>query len=234
MSLKHNKFLVIIPARCYSKSIKNKNIIDLSGKPLIEYTIIPALKLLNEKLVHIVIVSTDCEEIKKVSENLGVEVPFLRPKEISGDKARSITYVLHALDFFKKKKLFFDAVIILQPTSPLRTFEDVKNAIKIFNQNELSESLISCYREDTINDLIMYKKKDNNAIPLNPNHNKGTRRQDHESIYIRNGAIYISSVEYLEQNFKIISNEPLIYVMPKSRSINLDTEEDLKLLRKLL
>ncbi|MFX1384659.1 MAG: cytidylyltransferase domain-containing protein [Promethearchaeota archaeon] len=228
------KILAIIPARCGSKGIKHKNIVKISGKPLIQYTIEPALKSLKNGLVERLIVSTDCEEIKQVVQGLGVEVPFLRPKEISGDKAKAIDYIIHALDFFGEKNIFFDAVLVLQPTAPLREYDDIEKSINLFKNFPNSDSLISCYKEEYFNSLVTYKKNNNLAIPVNPDHNKGIRRQEHETIFIRNGAIYIAKVKYLRKSLRIIADIPLMYEMPKSKSVNIDTEEDLKILRKLL
>ena len=227
------KYLIVIPARGESKGIRKKNIVDLCGKPLIAYTIEPALKIINKGLAEKIIISTDSEEIKNVSESLGIEVPFLRPKSISGDKAKSVDLLLHAINFFEALKIFFCATILLQPTTPLRKYEDIYKSIKLFEKGS-NNSLISVYKEEYINNLVMYKKDDNKAIPLNKNHNQGIRRQEHKATYIRNGAIYITDIEYLKKTKKIISDIPLLYEMPKSRSINLDTPEDLKMLRGLL
>ncbi|MFX1277389.1 MAG: cytidylyltransferase domain-containing protein [Promethearchaeota archaeon] len=217
------KILAIIPARCGSKGIKHKNIVKISGKPLIQYTIEPALKSLKNGLVERLIVSTDCEEIKQVVQGLGVEVPFLRPKEISGDKAKAIDYIIHALDFFGEKNIFFDAVLVLQPTAPLREYDDIEKSINLFKNFPNSDSLISCYKEEYFNSLVTYKKNNNLAIPVNPDHNKGIRRQEHETIFIRNGAIYIAKVKYLRKSLRIIADIPLMYEMPKIKSVNIDT-----------
>jgi len=226
------KYLCVIPARCGSKGIPFKNIVDLCGKPLISYTIDIALRLKAEGLLDTIIVSTDCIEIANISKSLGANVPFLRPKEISGDKARSADLALHAVDHFDSKNIKFDTIIILQPTSPLRIYEDCLKSIKIFNTNQ-ENSLISTYKEETINELIMYYKENNRAIPYKRDHSKGITRQEHGEVYIRNGAIYITKVDYLKKEKNIISNTPLIYVMSKERSINLDTPEDLETIRKL-
>lgn len=98
------KILAIIPARCGSKAIKDKNIINVCGKPLIAYSIEPALKLLAESFIDKVIISTDCERIATIAEKHGAEVPFLRPEAIAGDKAKSIEFILHAIEFFERKK----------------------------------------------------------------------------------------------------------------------------------
>lgn len=227
------RILAIIPARCGSKGIPFKNIIDVNGKPLIQYTIDIALKLKLNNLIDEVIVSTDCNEIGSVSKELGVDVPFLRPNEISGDKSKSIDYVIDSLKYFKSRNIEYDAVIILQPTSPLKTYSDVKNSLKIFSENE-SDSLISAYKEETINNFIMYYKNKDEAIPLNKKHNHGIRRQDHGAVYIRNGAIYIAKVDFLLKEKKIVSDVPLMHEMNKYSSINIDTFEDLEYVRSLL
>ena len=229
------KILAIIPARGGSKGIKNKNIIDVCGKPLIQYSIDLALDLKAISLVDEVIVSTDSDEIKKLSEGIGASVPFLRPSNISGDKAKSIDFILHAIKYYEDSSVYFDAVLLLQPTSPLRNVILLKNAINLFIKNSNSNSLISCYKEEYINDLVMYKSNNNIQLePLNLNHNKGVRRQDHGGIFVRNGSVYLTKVSYLKETNQIISENPLLLEMKKSQSINLDTLDDLEILKRTL
>lgn len=226
-------YLVIIPARGGSKGIPKKNIADVAGKPLIAYSIALANALLAGGHVRRAIVSTDCEEIARIARAYNACVPFLRPAQISGDTAKSIDFMLHAVDFFHEKGEDFDATILLQPTSPLRTADDILAAMRIFEETG-AQSLISAYREDYICDLVCYTKKENLAIPLDARHNAGVRRQEHDKLYVRNGAIYITDVGYLRAQSKIISDTPAIYVMPKSKSVNVDTSEDLELIRWIL
>lgn len=230
------KILAVIPARGGSKGIPRKNVIDVCGQPLIAYSIEQGKKLLQENIINELIVSTDNEEIAEVSGKFGARVPFLRPEAISADNSKTIDVIQHALHWFSvNEDKQFDAVLLLQPTSPLRSVEETKRAISIFNGGT-SQSLISVYKEEYINDLVMYKFKDvsgNQGYPLNANHNKGVRRQDHGFVYVRNGSIYISSVELLNKGL-IISDEPLLFEMDKARSINVDTMEDLKLLESFL
>ncbi len=228
------KILAIIPARGGSKGIPKKNIIDVNGKPLIAYTIEPALELLKSRAIDKVIVSTDSREIADAALKLGAEVPFLRPESISGDKAKSIEFIQHALEYYKEQDISFDAVVLLQPTSPLRTANDISESIALF-KNSHNDSLISCFEEEYINDLVIYKLSPDGktSIPVNPMHNKGVRRQDHGSLYVRNGCIYISSAGILKEGL-VIGEKPLMYIMDKNKSVNVDTMEDLELLRKLL
>jgi CMP-N,N'-diacetyllegionaminic acid synthase len=229
------KILVIIPARGGSKGIKDKNIIDVCGKPLIQYTIDKSLELKESGLIDQVIISTDSQLIADVGIKLGVKVPFLRPKNISGDKAKSIDFILHALDFFEQQNIFYDAVLLLQPTSPLRTTKLLKRAIQLM-KNSMAKSLISCYREEYINDLVMYREQEssNQLIPLNENHNKGVRRQDHGDIFVRNGAVYLTRTSFLKDSNQIICDTPLLLEMKKSESTNIDSYEDLEILKRIL
>jgi len=226
--------LCIIPARAGSKGIPGKNIIDVKGKPLIAYSIEPALQLKDQDLITKVLVSTDSEDIANISKFCGAEVPFLRPAEISGDTAKSIDFIKHALDYYEVQNIFFDTVLLLQPTSPLRNINDIQSALLIFSKQN-NNSLISVYKEDYINDLVMYQINNDGVTttPLNPSHNKGIRRQEHDSNYVRNGCIYISAVSLIKKGY-IIGERPLAYVMPKNRSINIDNNEDLELLRRIL
>lgn len=226
-------YLVIIPARGGSKGILKKNIVDVLGKPLIHYTIQTAKNIKKKFPIKKIIVSTDSDEIASYALSEGIEVPFIRPTEISGDKAKTIDVVLHAIHFYERRNCFFDAMILLQPTSPLRSTEDLEAAINMFEKNE-SDSLISCTIDETLNDLIFYHRNGNFAIPLNHEHNKGVRRQDGEKIFIRNGAIYITKIKCMKETGHMFCDRPLMYVMPKNRSINVDTVEDLEIVRQLL
>lgn len=191
--------------------------------------------LQSKNLISKTIVSTDSEKIKEISKNLGAEVPFLRPKNISGDNSKSIDFILHAINFFEKKNIKFDSVLLLQPTSPLRTLKILIDSINLFNSCKVANSLISCYKEEYVNDLVMYKKSfDGYVKPINKNHNKGIRRQEHGEIFVRNGAIYITKVKYLIKRNNIICDNPLFVEMKKSQSLNIDTPEDLKIVKNFL
>ncbi len=224
------KRIAIIPARGGSKGIPNKNIILINGKPLIYYTILPAVELKEEGLIDHVVVSTDSSQIAEISSDLGAEVPFLRPEHLADDNAKSIDVMTHALDYYRNNGKEFDYSILLQPTSPLRTREDIINAVKLYDAHK-NDSLISCYSEEH---KYAYYKDGVYGKPCDAKHNLGMRRQDYNDLYVRNGAIYITNIEYLINERKIISDMPLIYEMPSNRSIDINTIDDLKLVKLLI
>lgn len=226
--------LGIIPARGGSKGILDKNIVNLNGKELIRYSLEQGQYLLFKNLINNLIVSTDSNKIAEIVKKYDGNIPFKRPKSISQDTSKSIEFVLHALKFYENKNIFYDAVLILQPTTPFRSKAILENAIKMFNKIRNAKSLISVFKEDYICDLVMYKKNKNVGVPLDASHNKGVRRQDHGSIYVRNGAIYITSVDYIKKYRYLISEKPLLVEMKKTHSINIDNLEDLEIAKKIM
>ena len=215
------RVLGLIPARGGSKSIPRKNLVDLGGLPLIQWTIQSAL---DSNLTRVV-VSTDDDEISEVSESLGAEGPFKRPAELSSDLTLSIDVVLHALDVLAEE---FDAVMMLQPTSPFRTSTDIENAIKIIGD---ASSVISVVPVEGTHPARMKFVEDGVLIdPPFAETIENMPRQDLRPMYIRNGAIYLTRVSDLRhRTFKGALSRALI--MPKERSINIDTSFDLALAR---
>ncbi|MBO4389011.1 MAG: acylneuraminate cytidylyltransferase family protein [Spirochaetales bacterium] len=224
------KVLGLIPARGGSKGVPRKNIIDIQGKPLISYSIEAGLGAKQAGLIDELVVSTDDQEIADISIRFGASVPFLRPDYLSNDTAKSVDVMIHAYEFYKDRGRCFDTILLLQPTTPLRTVSDIRSALKLFEEQSVT-SLISCYREEYICDLVTYHKRGNLAIALNNGHNKGARRQELEDLYVRNGAIYITTVDQMIRNHRVFDDVPAMYVMPKDRSVNIDCMDDVEMLR---
>lgn len=230
-----SRVLAIIPARGGSKGIPRKNLVDICGKPLIAWSIATGLQLVERGVVVRSIVTTDDAEIADVSRRWGGDVPFLRPGNLATDQAKSIGYILHALDWFIEKGETFDAVLLLQPTSPQRDVDAIATAIVRFLEQNDAQSLISCYQEEYINDLVMYEDDGTGYLkPKNPLHNKGVRRQEHGPVMVRNGALYITKVPYLRLTGQLVCDRPMLMKMSKIDSIDLDTPDDIKLLRAVL
>ena len=219
--IEKNKIVALIPARGGSKGIKNKNIIDLCGKPLISYTIQAALE---SKYIDKVIVSTDSQEIADVAIKYGAEVPFLRPGELASDTSKTIDAVMHAVGELEKRKEQYDILILLQATQPLRTADDIDSAIELFIKNK-GQSLVSVSPVE--DNPILIRTIDNlgrmnSILPM-----KSTcRRQDMPLYYRVNGCIYINLISELDLNTSFNDNK-IPYIMPKERSEDIDEIKDL-------
>lgn len=227
--INNKKILAIIPARGGSKGIPHKNIIDLCGKPLIAYTIEEAKK---SKYIDCVLVSTDSMEIKEKAILYGAEVPFLRPDNLSTDKAKSIDVVLHTIDFLKYADRIFDYVILLQPTSPLREVKDIDKALKIAIEGN-HDSLVSLCETDE-NPVLMRTIKDNKLEEIMKFSGENMRRQELPKFYKFNGAIYVNSVHMLNDEKVFINTNTIPYIMSKESSVDVDEKIDLKLVEFLL
>lgn len=212
------KILAVIPARGGSKGIPRKNIKPLAGKPLIAWTIEAAL---HAQGIDRVIVSTEDEEIALVAKQFGAEVPFMRPHTLAQDDTPGIAPVLHAI----KQLPDYDWVLLLQPTSPLRSVEDIEGIIQ-FCRDEAAPSAVSVTQVSK-HPFWMYQRDDQNRLhSLIPNQPEITRRQDLPAAYTLNGALYLARTDWLIQNQGFIGSETLGYVMPEERSVDLDTPQD--------
>ena len=218
------KIIAIIPARGGSKGIKKKNIASLKGKPLIFYSIKEAKK---SKLISDLVVSTDSNEIAKIAKKYGAQVPFIRPKNLSTDFAGSAPVIKHALNFmekFKKKK--YDYVIMLQPTCPLRSTKDIDLSLrKLMNSNSDSITSIKDFEGNHPNRMkVINKRKLINFIEQGFEDMRP--RQKLKKIFIRNGAIYAFKRKVIMKQGTLVSKRNLPFIMPKERSVNIDTQED--------
>ncbi|MGH4052855.1 MAG: cytidylyltransferase domain-containing protein [Clostridium sp.] len=226
---KNKKFLAIIPARAGSKGIPNKNIIDICGKPLIAYTIDAGKK---SKYIDEIIVSTDSEIIKGIAQQYGAKVPFLRPNALSNDKAKSIDVVIHAIEYYKNKNITFDYIILLQPTSPLRTFKNVDEAIeKLIKSN--GASLVSVCKTQQ-NPIFMRSIQNEKLKEVIRFEATSFRRQDLPDFYIFNGAIYINSYDMLIHQKKFVDADTMPYIMDKKSSVDIDTLLDVRLVEVIM
>lgn len=221
------KIVAIIPARGGSKGVPLKNIKLLGGKPLITWTICEASK---SNYIDKIIVTTDSLEIAEICENVGAEVPFIRPKKLALDDTPSSDVILHSLDWLaKNEKIEYDLFILLQPTSPFRKSEQIDNALDLFILNHTKDCLISVREVDEnpywmkiIDDKYFLK----NFIKQNNNH---TRRQDLPKIYITNGAIYIMNISDFLLHGSFNTDKTMPFIMDQESSIDIDTEIDFKL-----
>ena len=218
------KILGIIPARIGSKSLRFKNIKSFNGKPLIYWTI----KSAKESKLDKVIVSTDSKRIRKISKKYKCDAPFLRSKNISNDTAKGIQVMRHAITFYEKKNIFFDAIMLLQPTCPFRTKKDINQAINLIKKNK-ADSVISLVDVEGYHPSRMKFINRNRIInPSFAEQKENIRRQDLKKVYLRSGLIYLVKTNTLKRN-SLVGKLSVPLITPKNRSFNIDTKLDFEL-----
>ena len=218
------KILGLIPARGGSKGVPGKNIKSLGGKPLLAYTSEVALQ---SKYISTLVLSSDDEKIMQVAENLGIEVPFKRPADLAADKSPTLPVILHTLEFYKSKGVFFDAVCLLQATSPFRTVEFLDNAIQKFIENK-TDSLVSVMEvPHEFNPHWTFVADENNQLKIATGESEIiSRRQDLPKAFHRDGSIYITKTAVL-LNQESLYGKSISYIeSPKELYVNIDTMED--------
>ncbi len=211
------KILYLILARGGSKRLPKKNIKLLKGKPLICYTIDSAIGVTSADNIY---VSTDDDQIINVVENYGIPVPFKRPSKLATDEASSEEVIFHAINFYEKKHGKLDTVVLLQPTSPLRTTKHLKEALTLYNKN--INMVVSVTKEDVNLFTNTFKEiKDGFLNKLIPDNLETTK------VYKYNGAIYIINVDALKKYKKLPLFDKIVkYEMDKTNSIDIDELSD--------
>ena len=213
------KVLAIIPARGGSKGVPRKNIRLLAGKPLLAWTIDEAKK---SKYIDRLILSSEDDEIIEVARDFGCEIPFKRPVELAQDDTPGIEPVIHAINTLEEK---YDFVVLLQPTSPLRTVEDIDGCIQhcILTESPACVSLTEVQQSP----YWMYHLDDNMKLkPFVQNVETINRRQDLPKVYVLNGAVYVAKSGFILNRKSFLSNETAGYIMSGKNSVDIDTELD--------
>lgn len=213
--------LAIIPARGGSKGVLRKNIRLVAGKPLIAWTIEEAKK---SKHIDRIILSSDDEEIISIARQWNCEVPFIRPPELAQDNVSSMELILHALENIHEK---FDYLILLQPTSPLRLAEDIDGCIeKCYSRK--APACVSVNRPEKSPYWMYYLDDKERMTPLIKQNSTILFRQKLPEIYALNGAVYVAKVDWFITTRKFVSDMTIAFSMPELRSLDVDTEFDLK------
>lgn len=219
------RILAIVPARGGSKGIKDKNIKEIEGRPLIAYTIEAAKRC---EYIDEIVVSTDSEKIAKVAKKAGAKVPFLRPDELASDTARTIDVVLFTIEQLKLIGQEYDIVVLLQPTSPLRDEDDICGAIEKYVSCNM-KSLVSV-SEVSESPILMRQIVDETHMEKLLNINSTIRRQDMAKYYMVNGSIYINKIEELNSDTSLNDNV-IPYVMDRSHSVDIDDYVDIEVMK---
>jgi len=220
-----NKIIAIIPARGGSKGLSRKNIKPLLGKPLIAWTIEQAKE---SKYFDRIIVSTDSEKIAEISEKSGVEVPFLRPKELARNESPTIDAIMHAISWFEERGEYYDMVVLLEPTSPLRDVEDIDKCIGLLLNNKKARAIVSVAKSEITHPEFNVVINKNNFIRKTDGSTNFSvlRRQDLRDVFFFDGSIYISYTDTLKQKKGFYHELTLAYVVPKYKYHEIDELSD--------
>lgn len=219
------RVLGLIPARGGSKGVHRKNVREVAGDPLVAYSIAAGR---GADGVDRVVVSSDDAEIREVARDHGADVPFGRPADLATDEAPTAPVVVHALEWFEREEsVTYDTVVLLQPTSPLRTAIHVDEALERYRETG-ADSLLSVYRDHA----FRWRRGEDGAERVNDAGRK--RRQDMESEFVENGAIYIVDAARFRDETDFSLGRTVLYEMDETASVDIDTLADLELAACLL
>lgn len=216
------RILSIIPARGGSKTLPRKNIKLFNEHPLIYWSILPSL---NAKLITKTIVSTDDEEIANTAKQYSDIVPFLRPASLAQDSSSSVSLVIHALDYFEQQDEYFDAILLLQPTSPLRTASELDEMISHFTQNQDDfDALVAVVTSLTPHHAKTIENQ--KLVPLFPDFKHISRRQDAPPSFAPCGMGYLTKVETLRKTNSFYPERTLGWVVDNRHRYDIDDQYD--------
>ena len=222
--LRGDNVLVLIPARAGSKGLPRKNVLTVGGLPLIAWSILAAKE---SRYVDRVVVSTDGAEIANIARDYGADVPFLRPVHLATDTAPTEDVALHCLDQLEKEGSTYDLLALLQPTSPLRTGEDVDAALELLGDRD-AEAVVSVCKAEHGALLVNTLPADGDMSGFLRPEAMRTPRQALGRYYRINGAIYAARCARLRSGGWFFGPGSYAYVMPRERSVDVDEEYDLR------
>jgi CMP-N,N'-diacetyllegionaminic acid synthase len=226
------KVLGLITARGGSKGVLRKNIRDLCGKPLIAYA---AETALNATKISRVVLSTEDEEIAELGKKFGLDVPFMRPKELAQDSTPTLPVIQHAITTLQEMGETFDAVCLLQPTNPLRRSEDIDNCIELLIDSK-ADSVISVLPvPHEYNPRWVYFQNGNGSLKLSTGETEPIpRRQDLPAAFHRDGSVYVTKRNVIVEGNSLFGSKVQAYEMNPLYSANIDTIDDWDAVEKLL
>ncbi len=224
------KLLALIPARGGSKRVPNKNIRELGGKPLINWTIEAAQGIPE---ITDILVSTDSPAVAEVARAAGALVPWLRPDELATDTATSIAVCLHALDWYEKAIGRVDGLLLLQPTSPFRTAHTIQTGISLFDQ--YGNRPVVAFSPAESHPMWCYRVVGDAICPFVNEVDQPSRSQDLPPAYVINGELFLASPAYLRSHFSFLGKDTVPQVIEDKReALDIDTEWDWKLAENML
>lgn len=222
---KGKTFLAVIPARGGSKGVPGKNLKKANGKPLIAWTIGQAKK---SKYLDRVVVSSEDPKIIRAARRWGAEAPFVRPANLSGDRVSAVEVARHAL----REIPGYDYLVLLQPTSPLRSAADIDGAIQFCTAHGAAACVSVC--ETDKSPYWCYALVSRTLKPFLPPPKKNAQRQDLPKAYALNGAVFLARSRWFQKRGTFMAPRTLGYLMPRERSLDIDSRWDFEIFRFLI
>jgi CMP-N,N'-diacetyllegionaminic acid synthase len=218
--------LAVIPARGGSKGIPRKNIALLAGKPLLAWTAGAAQKA---RSLTRVVLSTDDEEIAGIGRDCGLEVPFTRPRELAGDATPTLPVVQHAVRFVEAQGQRYDAVCVLQPTSPMRKPQDIDGCVSLLERTGVDAVVSVCAVPPQYNPHWVYFRDSDGCLRISTGElTPIARRQDLPPAYHREGSVYVTMRDVLMEQNSLYGARVAGYLMDEAATVNIDSPADLE------
>lgn len=218
------KIIGIVPARIGSKGLKFKNLKEFNSKPLIYW---PISTLKKSKYIDKIILNTDSQRIRKLGIKMGADSPFLRPKHLASDNSRIADVIIHTLKYFEKKKIFYDYLLLLEPTSPLTTTSDINQAIKIIEKNKnKADALVSIAKNVSAHPKFCVKIDKNNMLKNYMSKYYDHNRQKLDKIYYYSGNFYLSKVSTFLKRQTFYHDKTKAIISSKAKSFEIDDDLD--------
>ena len=226
------KIIGIIPARIGSKGLKFKNLKKLNSKPLIYW---PFKALKNSKYIDRIILNTDSNKIKNLGIKMGAEVPFLRPKYLASDNSKIANVIIHTLKYFERKNIFYDYILLLEPTSPLTSSSDINNAIKTLEKNSnKADALVSVAENVSAHPKFSIKLDKNQFIKSLDKSFFDINRQKIDKVFFYSGNFYLSKVNTFMKKKTFYHKKTMAIVSSKIKSFEIDDELDFFIIEKII
>ena len=230
--INNKKIIGIVPARIGSKGLKFKNLKKLNSKPLIFW---PIKTLKKSKYIDKIILNTDSKKIRDLGIKMGAEVPFLRPKYLASDKSKISDTIIHTIRYFEKKKIFYDYLLLLEPTSPLTTTEDIDNAIEVLEKSKKNaDALVSIAENVTAHPKFCVKLDNNQMIKTYDTKFYNINRQELDKTYFYSGNFYLSKVNTFIKKKTFYHNKTKAIISSKVKSFEIDDKLDFFIVEKIM
>lgn len=229
--INNKRLLALIPARSGSKRLPHKNSLNLGGKPLIAWSIDAGLQ---SKYVDRVVVSTDSNAIAAMASQYGADTPFVRPEILASDTATTIDVVRHAISMLEKENDFYDYILLLQPSSPLRNSKHIDEAVELLISKS-AHGIIGITEVEHPVEWTNTLPKDSSMVDFFSTEYRDIRSQDFPVRYRINGAIYLNKIEnVLSEGSLFLNDKCYAYIMPRPVSLDIDTNYDFKIAESML